>query len=85
MIPSFRQRYMYVFGWTKSCAHRIPNPPCTYSHTAALVPLSSTLIILFLVTSIFAVISVHLFGAQDPLNFGLSAHNLREKLGRITC
>ena len=32
--------------------------------------MSSALVILFFATSVFAVISVHLFGAQDALNFG---------------
>ena len=37
---------------------------------AALVPVSSALIILFFVTSVFAVISVRLFGYDDVWNFG---------------
>jgi len=39
----------------------------------ALVPVSSALIILLFVMSIFAVISVHLFGYDDLVNFGNSA------------
>ena len=33
-------------------------------------PVSSTVVILFLVTSVFAVVSVHLFGQQNAANFG---------------
>ena len=35
-------------------------------------PVSSTVVILFLVTSVFAVVSVHLFGQQNAANFGNS-------------
>jgi hypothetical protein len=37
---------------------------------SAVIPMSSALIILVFVTSSFAVISVHLFGDRDVLNFG---------------
>ena len=45
---------------------------------AALSTVSSALIILFFVTSIFAVISVHLFGDKDALNFGEPLLDFRE-------
>jgi hypothetical protein len=44
-----------------------------YIISAAIVPVSSALIILVFVTCIAAVFAVHLFHVQDPFNFGTRA------------
>ena len=50
-----------------------------------MVPVSSTLTILFLFTSIFAVLSVHLFRSQDVVNFGQSTFHPLLSLKTQSC
>ena len=46
--------------------------PCC-AQRAAVGPVASVLVILLLVTSVFAVVSVRLFGTRDDIDFGKCA------------